>query len=166
MGVITDTAQLLIGRDYLGQRMKGLEREHRTHLPWQSFAVIRVAGKGFSKYTKGLVRPFDAKFTEDMRQTAIYLAAQVEGALFVCTQSDQISVIISDLAGPDTQPWFGGRSRRSSRSPRHWRPRSSTGCAPRRTGLRSSTVARTTSTALRKCWRTSSGARPTRRRTA
>lgn len=32
--------------------MKDLERQYRTVLPANSYAVIRVDGKGFSKYTK------------------------------------------------------------------------------------------------------------------
>ena len=46
--------------------MKDLERQYRSFLPAKSYAVIRVDGKGFSKYTRGLQRPFDPKFTADM----------------------------------------------------------------------------------------------------
>lgn len=89
--------------------MKTLERQYRTFLPSKSYAVIRVDGKGFSKYTKGLQRPFDPKFTADMQATALFLCENIEGAHFAYTQSDEISVIISDLAGSNTQAWFGGQ---------------------------------------------------------
>lgn len=65
--------------------------------------------KGFSKYTKGLQRPFDAKFTADMQATALFLCENIDGAHFAYTQSDEISVIISDLAGSNSQQWFGGQ---------------------------------------------------------
>lgn len=89
--------------------MKDLERLYRTVLPAKSYAVIRVDGKGFSKYTRSLERPFDAKFTADMAATAQYLCENIEGALFGYTQSDEISIIISDLSAANTQPWFGGQ---------------------------------------------------------
>lgn len=96
-------------RDLSTTAMKDLERLYRTMLPAKSYAVIRVDGKGFSKYTKSLERPFDATFTADMRATALYLCENIDGALFGYTQSDEISIIISDLSGANTQPWFGGQ---------------------------------------------------------
>jgi len=89
--------------------LKDLEKQYRTVLPDRSYAVIRVDGKGFSKYTKGLERPFDAKFTRDMQETALFLCEKIEGAQAAYTQSDEISVIISDLTGQRTQRWFGGQ---------------------------------------------------------
>lgn len=89
--------------------MKSLEKQYRMTLPAKSYAVIRVEGKGFSKYTKGLQRPFDPKFTADMQATALFLCENIDGAHFAYTQSDEISVIISDLAGSNTLPWFGGQ---------------------------------------------------------
>lgn len=89
--------------------MKDLEKQYRTYLPKKSYAVIRVDGKGFSKYTKGLEKPFDLGFTSDMRETAKYLAENVDGAIFAYTQSDEISVVFSDLAGENTEWWFGGQ---------------------------------------------------------
>jgi tRNA(His) 5'-end guanylyltransferase len=88
---------------------KRLEHAHRTHLPSRSFAVIRVDGKGFSKYTRKLVRPFDAKFSADMQATALLLTENVQGAVAAYTQSDEISVVLSDLSSPDAQAWFGGQ---------------------------------------------------------
>lgn len=92
-----------------GQVLKELEQEYRMYLPKNSYAVIRVDGKGFSKYTKNLVKPFDLGFTADMRETAKYLCENVDGAEFAYTQSDEISVVFSDLAGEETQWWYGGQ---------------------------------------------------------
>lgn len=89
--------------------MKELEKEYRTYLPKNSYAVIRVDGKGFSKYTKNMAKPFDYGFTTDMRETAKYLAENIDGAHFAYTQSDEISVVFSDLAGENTEWWFGGQ---------------------------------------------------------
>lgn len=89
--------------------MKTLEKAYRTYLPKKSFAVIRVDGKGFSKYTKDLNKPFDSDFTAHMRETAQYLAENIDGAVCAYTQSDEISVIFSDLGGTNTEWWFGGQ---------------------------------------------------------
>jgi tRNA(His) 5'-end guanylyltransferase len=89
--------------------MKALEKEYRQYLPRRSYAVVRVDGKGFSKYTKKLDKPFDAEFTQDMQETARHLAENVDGAVLAYTQSDEISVVFSDLAGAETEWWFGGQ---------------------------------------------------------
>ncbi|WP_050767202.1 tRNA(His) guanylyltransferase Thg1 family protein [Pseudarthrobacter chlorophenolicus] len=96
-------------RDQTTTDMKNREKQYRTFLPAKSYAVIRVDGKGFSKYTRGLQRPFDPKFTADMQATALYLCENIDGAQFAYTQSDEISVIISDLGSANTQAWFGGQ---------------------------------------------------------
>ncbi|MFB9714270.1 tRNA(His) guanylyltransferase Thg1 family protein [Arthrobacter methylotrophus] len=96
-------------RDQSTVFMKALELQYRTFLPEKSYAVIRVDGKGFSKYTRRLQRPFDPKFTRDMQCTAQYLCENIDGAVFAYTQSDEISVVISDLGNANTQAWFGGQ---------------------------------------------------------
>lgn len=96
-------------RDQSAVSMKALEARYRTFLPEKSFAVIRVDGKGFSKYTRRLRRPFDAKFTADMQATAKYMCENIDGAQFAYTQSDEISVVISDLGNANTQAWFAGQ---------------------------------------------------------
>jgi tRNA(His) 5'-end guanylyltransferase len=89
--------------------MKELEKEDRTYLPEKRFAVIRVDGKGFSKYTRHMDKPFDLGFTRNMQETAKFLAENIDGALFAYTQSDEISVVFSDLGGNNTEWWFGGQ---------------------------------------------------------
>lgn len=93
----------------LNDKMKDAEKRFRTYLPSKTYSVIRVDGKGFSKYTKSLIRPFDPKFTEDMQKTALYLCENIDGAVLGYTQSDEISIIVSDLSGANTQQWFGGQ---------------------------------------------------------
>ena len=44
---------------------KRLEHGYRTHLPANSFAVIRVDGKGFSAYARRLERPFALGFLRE-----------------------------------------------------------------------------------------------------
>lgn len=50
-------------KDSLGDRMKDFyESRTRTFLPRRTYSIIRVDGKAFHSYTKGLYRPFDDKF--------------------------------------------------------------------------------------------------------
>lgn len=102
------TPQLTVNQQ-MTEKFKDAEKAFRTVLPAKSYAVIRVDGKGFSKYTKNLEQPFDKKFTRDMRETTKFLCENIDGAILGFTQSDEISIIISDLSGSHTQPWFGGQ---------------------------------------------------------
>lgn len=92
--------------------MKALEKEYRQYLPKKSYAVVRVDGKGFSKYTKKLDKPFDADFSFHMQETAKYLAENVDGAVLAYQQSDEISVVFSDLGGANTEWWLGGQTQK------------------------------------------------------
>jgi len=60
--------------DSLGDRIKD-QYENRTRymLPRRTYTLFRVDGKGFSKYTEHLERPFDTDFISDMNSTAVAL---------------------------------------------------------------------------------------------
>lgn len=45
--------------DSLGDRMKGYENISRFYLTRRSPVIIRVDGKAFHTFTRGLKRPFD-----------------------------------------------------------------------------------------------------------
>src|ERR1044071_2531334 len=63
-------------RDDLGDRMKShYENRTRYLLPRRTYGIIRIDGKTFHSYTRGLNRPFDTGLMEDMDQTAIALCA-------------------------------------------------------------------------------------------
>lgn len=94
--------------DDLSQRMKSYERATRQVLPARSYTVIRLDGHAFHTYTRGLERPFDAVFAADMDAAAVAVATQVAGTAFAYVQSDEISVLVTDLASGGSQPWFGG----------------------------------------------------------
>lgn len=94
-------------KDPLGQRMKEYEATTRLTLPRRSYTIIRVDGKAFHTYTKGLERPFDDGLVEDMNTTAIALCKNIMGAEFAYVQSDEISVLINDFGSTGTQAWYG-----------------------------------------------------------
>ena len=61
-------------RDDFGDRMKTYESQANNlslipNLP----VIVRLDGKGFSKYTSGLNKPYDERFTQLMENTCKYL---------------------------------------------------------------------------------------------
>lgn len=94
--------------DSLGNRMKAHEHRTRHVLPRRSWTLVRVDGRAFHSYTRGLERPFDAAFAADMDAVAADLVKDISGAAFAYVQSDEISVLVTDFATATTEPWFGG----------------------------------------------------------
>jgi tRNA(His) 5'-end guanylyltransferase len=94
-------------RDDLGNRMKeNYENRTRISLPRRSYTVIRIDGKAFHTYTKGLNRPFDQGLIDDMNLTASYLCKNIMGAKLAYVQSDEISIVLTDFDDISTQAWF------------------------------------------------------------
>lgn len=70
--------------------------------------MIRADGRAFHTYLRDAAKPYDADFMIDMDHVAKALCAEISGAAFAYTQSDEISLLVTDFAGAGTQPWFGG----------------------------------------------------------
>ena len=96
-----------MNKDSLGDRMKGYENAYRLYLPRRLPVIIRVDGRAFHTLTKCFERPFDTLFHNVMVQTAIALCKEISGAKIAYTQSDEISILITNNDTIDTQPWFG-----------------------------------------------------------
>lgn len=96
-------------KDSLGDRMKEFyEKRTRNFLPRRTYTIIRVDGKAFHSYTRGLIRPFDEKLVNDMDETACYMCKNIQGAKFAFVQSDEISILLTDFDGLTTDAWFDG----------------------------------------------------------
>jgi tRNA(His) guanylyltransferase len=92
-----------------GQKFKGYEKAAQAKLPEGSYAVVRMDGKNFSTYTKRFAKPYDETFMEAMDETTRQLCATIPGVLFAYTQSDEISIVFSDLQSERSQMWLGGK---------------------------------------------------------
>lgn len=92
----------------LGNRMKMYEGIFKQQLIPNSISIIRIDGKAFHTYTKGLNKPFDRGLIYDMDETAAYLCKNIMGAKFAYVQSDEISILVTDYDKIETQQWFGG----------------------------------------------------------
>jgi len=102
-------------KDSLGDRMKeNYENRTRYSLMRRAYTIIRVDGKAFHTYTRGLKRPFDEQLIEAMDQTAAYLCSKIQGAKFAYVQSDEISVLLTDFDTLQTSAWFDGNVQKIS----------------------------------------------------
>ena len=95
--------------DELGNRMKD-QYENRTRylIPRRTYTILRLDGKAFHTYTKGLNRPFDSSLIQDMNDAVIAMIGEIQGAVFAYTQSDEISVLLTDFEKESINAWFDG----------------------------------------------------------
>jgi tRNA(His) 5'-end guanylyltransferase len=92
----------------LGERMKEYEYDARIFLKRNTHYIIRIDGRSFSKYTKGLDKPFDEELMSDMIETTKYLCQNISLCKFGYTQSDEISLVLTDYDNEVCEPFFGG----------------------------------------------------------
>lgn len=80
--------------DVFGDRMKDYEQKEagRKFLPMLPICV-RLDGKGFSKFTKKMNRPYEEVFSHIMVEVTKYLVEH-SGAKIGYTQSDEISLVL------------------------------------------------------------------------
>ena len=70
--------------------------------------LIRVDGKAFHSFTKGMSRPFDQVLMRTMDSTAMFLCENIMGCKLAYVQSDEITLLLTDYDTIQTQQWFGG----------------------------------------------------------
>lgn len=91
----------------LGDRIKAnYESRTRYKLTRRIPVIIRLDGVCFSTYTKGLDKPFDNGLIDDMEATTRFLCENIMGAKCGYTQSDEISILITDNDKLETQAWY------------------------------------------------------------
>lgn len=97
-------------KDELGKRMKEqYEVRTRTFLPRRTYTIIRLDGKAFHTFTKGLDKPADRDFIMAMNETAKFLCENIQGVKMAYVQSDEISILLTDFEKPTTDAWFDGQ---------------------------------------------------------
>ena len=92
----------------LGDRMKAFEHTYRQYLPRRTYTLLRLDGRAFHTFTRGLHKPFDLSLVEAMNETAITLCKEITGTQFAYVQSDEISLLVTDFENHETQQWLGG----------------------------------------------------------
>ena len=73
--------------------MRGFEYYHSLKLLPDTYTVIRVDGKGFTKFTSDYDKPFDLNFHENMCKVAEALMEGLNG-VYCYTESDEISLLL------------------------------------------------------------------------
>jgi tRNA(His) 5'-end guanylyltransferase len=86
--------------------MKEYEYVERKYLTKRVPVIIRIDGKAFHTYTRGMDNPFDSNFHNTMIHTARYLCENIQGCMLAYTQSDEISLLLTDYKTIKTEPWF------------------------------------------------------------
>lgn len=95
-----------MNKDSLGDRMKKYESVPKSFLMRRTPAIIRIDGKSFHTFTRGFQKPFDAVLMKSMQQTMKKLCEEIQGCVFGYTQSDEITLILTDYATLETDAWF------------------------------------------------------------
>lgn len=94
-------------RTTLGDRMKNnYENITRYYLTRRMPVIIRIDGRAFHTFTRGFKKPFDDILVSTMQDTMKYLCANIQGCVLGYTQSDEISLLLTDYAELTTDAWF------------------------------------------------------------
>ena len=93
--------------DELGKRMKqNYEQIPKTKLMKRCPTVVRLDGRSFHNFTKGLKRPFDDLLITSMQETMKYLCENIQGCVLGYQQSDEISLLLVDYQKLTSQAFF------------------------------------------------------------
>jgi tRNA(His) guanylyltransferase len=94
--------------DAISERMKRYETATRFVLPPRTYTIIRVDGKAFHTFTRGLEKPYSTRLMDAMDTAASALCKQAMGCRLAYGQSDEYSFLLTDFERHETEPWFGG----------------------------------------------------------
>lgn len=94
--------------DSLGDRMKKYEDVFRHFLPTRTYTIIRLDGKSFHTFTRGCKKPFDRDLMDCMQFTALKLCEEVQNVKLGYTQSDEITLVLTDFDQLNSAQWFDG----------------------------------------------------------
>ena len=94
-------------KNSLEDRMKNnYENRSKTYLTRRVPVIIRLDGKAFHSFTNGFDRPYDTVFHTAMNNTLKYLCENIQGCRVGYTQSDEITLLLTDYKTETTDAWF------------------------------------------------------------
>lgn len=91
----------------IADRMKAYEAASQYRLTPNSPVIIRVDGRAFHTFTRGMKRPFDDVLMNVMVKAAVETAREMQGFKLGYVQSDEASFLLTDYDTHDTAGWFG-----------------------------------------------------------
>jgi tRNA(His) 5'-end guanylyltransferase len=87
--------------------MKGnYEDRDRHYLMRRTPVIVRVDGRAFHSWTRGLERPFDQRIIDTMVSASRAVAEDMQGCKAVYVQSDEASFLLTDFDKLTTEAWF------------------------------------------------------------
>lgn len=93
----------------LSDRMKEYEDVSNIRLTRRTPVIARIDGKAFHTYTRGMEKPFDEILANTFQKVCISLVQQVQGCKLAYTQSDEISLLLTDWDKLTTDSFFDYR---------------------------------------------------------
>lgn len=98
----------MAGNQSLGDRMKIYEDVWRANVPPNSYTVVRVDGRTFRSALRYVAKPYDVVIAGAMDRVGQRLCSEISGAVFAYVQSDEVSVLVTDVTSIHFQQWFDG----------------------------------------------------------
>ena len=99
-------------KDSLGDRIKTYEKTFCNRGVKNMPLIIRVDGKAFHSFTRGMDKPFSNKFIEAMILAAWETAVRMQGFKAAYVQSDEATFAITDYDTHETDGWFDYKLRK------------------------------------------------------
>lgn len=93
----------------LGDRMKEYEAATDTRLPKRLPVMLRLDGKAFHTWTRGLEKPFDTRLVNAMAELTRYLCQNIATAQIGYVQSDEITILLHSYKRLESEPLFDNR---------------------------------------------------------
>jgi len=91
----------------IGDRMKkNYEDRSCMKLTRRTPVILRLDGKAFHTLTRNFNKPFDHEFIGIMQEVSLALCQNIQGARMSYTQSDEISILLTDFDTFHTEAWF------------------------------------------------------------
>ena len=90
----------------LGDRIKRYEAATRYLATQRMPLIVRVDGRAFHTFTKGMGQPFDRKLMGAMVEAAKAVAQDMQGFKAAYVQSDEVTFCLTDYDELETQGWF------------------------------------------------------------
>jgi len=91
----------------LDDRMKCYEDVYASTLMRRTPVILRLDGRAFHTFTKGMGRPFDERLGTCMALAAMAVAEDAQGCKTFYVQSDEASFLLTDYDRHETEPWLG-----------------------------------------------------------
>jgi tRNA(His) 5'-end guanylyltransferase len=95
--------------DTIGNRIKTkYEDVFRISIPQRTYAILRIDGKAFHTFTRGLEKPYCQDLANSLDTAAMALCKEMMGAQFAYGQSDEYSFLMTDFENDKSEMWFNG----------------------------------------------------------